>query len=510
MSGAAMLIVKDGKTIYQNFTGLSSIAHEVPITKSTRFPIGSITKQFTATSILLLQEEGRLSTEDFIEEYLPEFPQDRYPVRLRHLLVHTSGIPSGSESKTLKRSFRGTSTAQDFRDFIKDEPLLFPPGEQSDYSNNGFILLGLIIEKVSGMSYADFIKSRIFDPLEMNDTQVGDYTDVIAQRATGYTRDNEGTVIHAPHHSALFAAGAIISTPSDMNKWAEALFSGRIISDKSLAEMLKNRELTNGDLLNMGFGWEINKIGDQLSYEHSGSQPGYKSYSIYLPKEKLYVITMQNAEYGSPSPLSIKAAALAIGNPYPAETDVIDLSESSINHFVGTYLLNGTSERVVGMKDGKLFYKAPGGLSQSLRAINDSTLVFNNSYRQLKFGKKNNLGFSEMISSNRIRSAKGVKTSMDAGEENKAVSLSIETMQQYVGTYAIDGLGEMSVFLEKGALFAEPKGSDKLELIPKGANKFFIEEIGAEIEFTLRNVDGTEVQEMNILLEGNKMKGLKK
>jgi len=215
---------------------------------------------------------------------------------------------------------------------------------------------------------------------------------------------------NAPFHPSTFSAGGILSTPRDLNKWVTALFSNQVLSEKTLKKMLQNYALNNGNTLNNGYGWEINKIANRMSYEHSGSEPGYKAYSIFIPKDEIYIITCQNTSEGSPSGFTIHGAALASNKPYLDERQGIQLSKEQCATFIGTYLFDANRERVIGLKDNQLYFKAPGGLQQTLYAINDSTLILKNGYRQFKFSNLTDTGYTKIEYSNRIYHSTGQKT----------------------------------------------------------------------------------------------------
>lgn len=505
-TGAVLLISKNEEVIFERYHGYANLEHRIKVNENTKFLIGSITKQFTAAAILILEEQGLLSTKDQVHKYLPQFKEIKYPLTIHHLLTHTSGIPSDNASKDIHQRMGTYLSPTERIEMIREEPLLFNPGERFDYSNNAYIILGLVIERVSGKTYSDFLEEYIFEPLKMDDSQVLKDQQLISNRASGYILNDEGNIENAPVFYS-FSAGGILSTPNDLKKWATALFSHKIISENSLAKMLHNYSLKNGDNLNLGYGWEINKIGDYISYEHSGAEPGYKCYSIFVPEHNIYVISCLNTEDISPTECSIRAAAIAAKTPYPNHLQATSLSKKQATNFVGTYLFGEDKERIIGLTNNELYFMAPGGIKQTLYAINDTTLVFENGYRQITFNELTTLGYNEIHYSNRIYHSKGTKISNQIPTENTAISISPEILQSYTGIYESE-MFTMTIFLENESLFAQPQGSDKLKLIPKANNKFFIKEIGAEIEF-ISNEEGL-VKQINILLEGQLMSGVKK
>jgi len=504
--GVSVLISENGNTLYNRYLGLSNLEYQIPINGSSKFPIGSITKQFTATAILLLQEQGKLKISDYIANYLPEFDLEKHPVKITHLLTHTSGIASDNAKKEIRKGLRNNINPEEILDIIKRESLLFAPGSRYDYSNNGYIILGLLIEKISGLSYAEFLQKHIFDPLKMADTQVGFYQDIVLNRVSGYAEE-EGQIINASYHASSFSAGAIISTPSDIKVWTQALFSFQIINEASISQILQNYMLNDGSKTNIGFGWELNKVKASICYEHSGFEPGYKSVSMYLPKENIHIVVMQNTEVLSPVTLAINLASIMLDTPYPTPSESISLSKNELQKFLGVYALENNVERIVGLdRKGNLFIKAQGGIAQQLYILNANTLFYDQGYRQLHFGEDSAIGFKKITYQNRINKILGTKKTNQIPESNTVQQLDVAQLEAYVGVYKAEPF-TMFITLENNKLYAQPEGSDKLELLPKGGHQFFIKEIGAEIEFDADG--GMEIKKMNILLEGNKMVAIK-
>ena len=506
-SGASVLISKNGHIVYMRQFGLADVENNIPITGSTKFSIGSVTKQFTAGAILMLQEQGKINVNKSVGSYLPEFVVPNYTgVTIAHLLTHTSGVPSDNHAKVISKNLRNHLLPHDIVDAIKNEPLLFVPGEKYDYSNNAYVLLGLVIEKVSGLSYSEFLDRNIFKPLSMTNTQVGYYQDVIMNRANGYTGNENDELVNATYHSSSFSAGAIVSTAEDLNKWIGALFSEKIINKKSLDLMLQNYTLNNGNKLNIGFGWEINEIVGSKTFEHTGFEPGFKTNSIYAPEEELYIVVLQNNEMGSPTPSSIKAMAISLNKPYAVKRLSKQLAKDDLDNIVGTYQLSSGDKRVVGRNDNGFYYKALGGKERQLYVGDKKTLFFEKEYVQLHFENDASGKIIAATYKNRNYEAHLLKISNNVPKENVAISIPTATLKKYIGSYKSEQF-IMKISLENENLYAQPEGSDKLMLQPKANNKFFIKEIGAEIEFVS---DKTNViKHINILLEGNVMKGVK-
>lgn len=310
--GGVFMVAKKGEIIYQNAFGKANIELEVNLTTDYVFQIGSMTKQFTAVSILMLQEQGKLDTNDVLTKYVPDFPAGD-KITIHHLLTHTSGIKDFTKMKSIKDIAQKEMTPKMMVDFFKNEQVDFSPGEKFDYNNSGYVLLGYIIELVSGETYEDFVENNIFKKIGM--TQSGYATDrqIISKRAYGYQKKESGyvnkTIIN---YSVPFSSGAIMSTLEDMLKWQIALNNNTLLNKENTKRLFRPYSLNNGETINYGYGWHLRKINDSMSREHGGSIFGYKSMGVYLPNEDIYVVGFTNCDCISPTLLVQNIAKLVL------------------------------------------------------------------------------------------------------------------------------------------------------------------------------------------------------
>ena len=230
--GATAIVVKDGAVVFRKAYGLANVELGVPMRPEMVFEIGSVTKQFTSTAILMLVDQGRVALDADIHKYLPEYPDKGVTITVEHLLTHTSGIKSYTNDPKWLTMWRQDLTVPQIIDLTKDVPLEFQPGTKWNYDNTGYVMLGAIIEKISGLSYADFVRQHIFEPLGMAHTSYGSLTAVIPNRAYGYVREANGWA-NAPYLSLTqpHAAGALMSTIDDLALWDAAVSSGKLIPD---------------------------------------------------------------------------------------------------------------------------------------------------------------------------------------------------------------------------------------------------------------------------------------
>jgi CubicO group peptidase (beta-lactamase class C family) len=315
--GVSVAVVRDGKTILTRGYGLANVETKAPATEQTAYQLASVTKQFTAAGVLLLVEEGKIKLDEPFVTYLPDLPaawKERWKeVRIRHLLNHTSGIESYTSLPDFGKTMRKDYTHRELIGLVADKPLRWKPGEKWDYNNTGYYLLGMVIEKVSGKSYNDFLTERIFQPLGMKDTRVNDLQAVIPNRATGYgmgpkgLRNGEYTSPTQP-----YAAGALISTVADMAKWAEAVDAGKILKAESWKEAWTPTKLADGKTEGYGFGWSLGTANGHPTISHGGGIPGFSTNILRLPADKLTVVVLTNLEGADSGSLSRKIAALYV------------------------------------------------------------------------------------------------------------------------------------------------------------------------------------------------------
>ena len=309
--GATFLISKNGNIIYKKAFGLANLELNTPMETDHVFEIGSITKQFTAVSILMLVEQGKIGLEDEITKYIPDYPTRGKKITIHHLLNHTSGIKSYTSLKKLYDIDKNDLTPEQLIDFFKNEPMDFDPGEKYKYNNSGYIILGYIIEKVSGLPYEEFVVKNIFEKLNMRNSAYGNHRSIVKNRASGYHLKEDYENSRFVSYSLSYAAGALLSSVADLNIWQQALTTNKLIKKETLQLAFKNYRLNNGEKTNYGYGWNIKTIGDRPSYEHGGFIFGFKSMGVYLPEADIYVVGLNNCDCNSPTKVTREIAELA-------------------------------------------------------------------------------------------------------------------------------------------------------------------------------------------------------
>jgi len=293
--GLSMAVVKNGKVVKAAGYGLANIELSVPATPNTVYQLASITKQFTATAMMLLVEDGKLGPDDKISKHLSNAPPAWRDVTVRHLLNHTSGIKSYTSLPDFNKNPRKDYTHDELIALVSGLPLEFEPGARFRYNNSGYFLLGVILENVSGQRYGDFLEERIFKRLGMDQTRVNDLSVIIPNRATGYA-SRDGRLSNGEYVSPTqpFAAGALISTVRDMAKWDAALYTEKLLSRSSLEQMWIPTTLNDGSSYPYGFGWALSETKTRKYIEHGGGIPGFSTQITRWVDDGLTVVVLVN------------------------------------------------------------------------------------------------------------------------------------------------------------------------------------------------------------------------
>lgn len=316
----AVLVGIDGKIVFEKAYGLGDEEWGADNTVHTKFRIASLSKQFTAACILLLQERGRLKVNDPISRYLDGLPAAWQAITVHQLLTHTSGISNYTGSPEFAKISRTGATPQQMIALVTDKPLDFSPGTNWSYSNTGYILLGMIVEKTSGQSYADFLKTNIFEPLGMRDSGYDSAKDIFKERASGYQLV-DGHIANADlfDMSVPFSAGGIYSTVEDMYRWNEALAdAGKLLSADSLKQMFTEYPEATHEGQHYGYGVVISRLKfGRLLYYHGGGVEGFSSSIQRYPNDRVCIVVLSNFDSYKPWELGDHIAAGVFSQPLP-------------------------------------------------------------------------------------------------------------------------------------------------------------------------------------------------
>lgn len=294
VAGGALLVYQNGAYLINQAYGKADIELDVPMPLNASFEIGSVTKQFTSAAVLMLAEEGKLSLDDDFTKYLP-FDTGGRKVTIEQLLNHTSGIASYTEMPI----FFQLATQQLQRDtlvrLVEEEGFLFEPGEAAIYNNSAFFMLGLIIEQVTEMEYADYLQEKIFDPLNMSDTYYCGTRDIVMNRAHGYDVGESGLMNKMIiSHTWPYAAGSLCSTTADVFKWLQAIHNGKLLSEDNYQKLITPGTLSDGTPIRYAQGIVNYSEYGHRCIAHGGGIPGFLSETRYYPDNDLYIVSITN------------------------------------------------------------------------------------------------------------------------------------------------------------------------------------------------------------------------
>lgn len=506
-TGVSALVAKNGKVIYRKAFGKANLELDVNMTPKNVFQVGSITKQFTAVGILMLLEEGKLSLEDDITKFIPDYPTNEKKITVHHLLTHTSGIKSYTSMQKFSKVMTVDKSPLKFINFFKNEPMDFEPGEKYKYNNSGYFILGYIIEKASGMSYQKFIQERIFDKINMTSSYYGSHRQLIKNRASGYQKRGEFSNAQYISLKLPYAAGSIMSTVDDMLKWQNAISTNVFVKKETLNKAYTNYTLNNGDNINYGYGWSINEINDVQTIEHGGAIPGYLSMGVYVPSKNIYVIVFSNCGCKSPTNSALEIAALAMDKPKFKEGNDIQLSTEQLKKWTGAYQFDNDVVRYITFKNNQLYSKREGsGEAFEIYPTSKNTFVFKEGFISYNFSTKN--GKKVALFKNRINKVKGVFVNKKPSKEKKIIKVESNVLKSYEGVYELQPGFNLTIESKEGKLYAQATGQSQFELFAESEAKFFLKVVKASVEF-YKNEKG-EVNALTLFQGGRAMKAKKK
>lgn len=480
--GVSFLIAKDGKTIYRKAFGMANLELNVPMTPDNVFEIGSITKQFTAVAILMLEEQGKLNVKDDITKYIPDYPTKGKTITIHHLLNHTSGIKSYTDMQSFMSLARKDMSPVELIDTFKNEPIDFEPGEQFNYNNSGYILLGYIIEVASGKTYEQFIQKHIFDKLGMTNSVYGSKANLVPNRAAGYSETETGFK-NAEYLSMTlpYAAGSLMSTTDDLLKWQNALNNHTLITKASYDKAIHGSTLNNGEHIPYGYGLGEDQVNGSPSIQHGGGIFGYTTMGIYLPEEKVFVSGLTNCDCKNITDVTTKIAAIAIGKPFPNKKDAIKLTEAQQQKWLGAYQFEGDVVRHISLENGQLYSLREGSVKMEIYPMSPTHFIFDGSNTAYEFSEKD--GKKQAVFTANGRTFIGVETDKAAPTEKASVTLAPEILATYVGKYELAPGMIIDITTKDTQLFAQLTGQPQFELFAEKEDHFFLKVVVAQLVF---------------------------
>jgi CubicO group peptidase (beta-lactamase class C family) len=510
--GAAIVVRKDGRTILRKGYGTADLELGVDVEPDMIFRLGSITKQFTAVSVLMLAEQGKLGLQDEITKFLPGYPTQGRTITVEHLLTHTSGIQSYTDLPEWLSLWRKDFSVKELIDFFKDKPMQFEPGERWAYNNSGYILLGAIIEKVSGESYEKFVDGHIFKPLGMKSSCYGNTERIIPRRIPGYQSGQDG-IINAPYLSMTqpYAAGSLLSNVDDLAVWSEAVFSGRLLKKEWLDKAFTPYKLKNGESTGYGYGWFVANERGHRSIEHGGGINGFTTYEMTFPEDRIFLAILTNSaiEGREPEPRAVKIARLALGLPEPAPK-VVTLPAKDLASLPGVYESEDKGLCFITNEGGRTFWQRSGGAKREMLAASPLEFFFRDIPARIVFmkdarGRVTGLRVIERIGPVRVFT----RTDKPLPAPKKAVAVDPRVYDQYLGEYELAPGFVITILKQGDRLISRATGQPEVELFPESETRFFLKDVDAQVDFVkdaAGRVTGLVVHQGGQDLPGKKIK----
>jgi CubicO group peptidase (beta-lactamase class C family) len=397
--GAAVLAVKDGQVILRKGYGMANLELGIPMKPGMVFRLGSITKQFTAVGIMILAEAGKLSVDDEMTKFLPDFPTHGHKITIHHLLTHTSGIKSYTGIPGWYPLMRKDMKVQELIDIFKNQPMDFAPGERFLYNNSGYILLGAVIEKVSGKTYKEFIHEKIFKPLGMKNSYYGSNSRIIPNRASGYKKGGDHWQ-NADYLSMTqpYAAGALLSTVDDLYRWNQALEAGKVVSEASLKRMLTPTKLNNGKTQDYGYGLGIGTLFGEKLIAHGGGINGFVTQAVRVPEKNIFVTVLTNSTQKQPTAIYVGQwiTALLCGKPVK-QRKAITLDNETLDTIVGVYRISKNDTRTVTREGNQLYTLRTGSRKLPVFAESETGFFYKSSFSHFTIVKDKNGKVIKMV-----------------------------------------------------------------------------------------------------------------
>jgi CubicO group peptidase (beta-lactamase class C family) len=480
-TGASVIVVKKGQILYKKGFGMADMELNVPVNPDMNFRIGSITKQFTAVCILQLAEKGKLSLQDDIKKFIPDYAI-KEPITIEHLLTHTSGIKSYTSVDSFWQQMRTDMAPRAIIALTEKDTLEFKPGSKWNYNNTGYVMLGYIIEKVSGKTYEEYVQQNIFTPLGMNNSYYGSESRVIKNRAKGYKKTgNDFSNSDYISMTLPYAAGSLLSTVEDLWKWNKALYTYKLINKEWVDKAITPYVLSDGKPTGYGYGLGVSKVQGSRSIEHGGGIPGFLTHGLYMPEEDIFVAAFSNCDCKSPDDITPKLAAIAMGKPYNFKA--LPLSEADAKKYEGIYISETGEERIIRWDKDHLTSQRSGGNKFAIKLYGKDQFFFEGTFSFIEF-KYNSSGVVDALFFNN-RTEEGIwkKTNKPLTADLTFIKVDPSILADYTGAYQLAPNFILTVTMEDGKLFGQATGQAKIEMQPISSVRFKAKDVEAQVEF---------------------------
>jgi CubicO group peptidase (beta-lactamase class C family) len=479
----SVLIARDKTVLLDKGYGFANLEWDIPNSPTTKFRLGSLTKQFTAACVLLLQERGKLKIDDPVKKYMADAPAAWDKVTIFNLLTHTSGIPSFTGFPDYASTEAIPTTPEKLVLRFRDRPLEFQPGEKMSYSNSGYVLLGYLIEKTSGQTYSQFVQENIFKPLEMQDSGYDLNSAIIVHRASGYSPSDKGVMNTAYIDMTIpFSAGGLYSTTEDLARWERGLFGGKLLSAASLKEM------TTPFKNNYAFGLQVRAVDGHQVIDHGGGIEGFNTSLAYYPEDKLTVIVLGNVNGTAPQQIAQDLGTLAHGGKVTlaSERKQVSIDPKIFDGYVGTYQLAPNFIMAV-KRDGDHFITQATGQGQvEIFPESDHDFFAKVVDAQITFVTDSQGHATELIlhqgGDHHAPRVQGDAAAL-APIEHKQIQVDPKIFDAYVGRYQLAPNFILTVSRDGDRFITQATGQGQVEIFPESHHDFFAKVVDAQITF---------------------------
>jgi CubicO group peptidase (beta-lactamase class C family) len=479
--GATALISRKGEVIFKKAYGMADIDAKKPMQIDNVFRIGSITKQFTAVAILQLMEQGKLSLQDEITKFIPDYPTQGHKITVEHLLTHTSGIQSYTGMKDYVQTMAVDMKPTEMIDRFKNEPMNFAPGTKWNYNNSGYFLLGYIIEKVSGKTYGEYLNENFFKILGMRNSQYGTDTKLASKRVVPYSRGMSGFETAQPlSMTQPYAAGSIESTVEDLIIWHHAVHSNILVKKETIEKAFKKYKLADGKETDYGYGWRLGYVQESPTIEHGGGINGTLTMAIYLPKEDVFVAIFSNCDCNPPEDLTAKLAALTIGKPYQPKE--IPLKNDVLKEYLGVYENEKGEQRVISLSENQLFSQRGRNPKFAVKHFQKDKFFFEKALQTMDFSRNAKGEITGLTTHSRNGNEVWTRTDKPIAMQTE-IKVAENILATYVGEYEITPTFSFAITKEQERLFLQATGQEKVEIFAEAENRFFLKVNDAQLRF---------------------------
>lgn len=503
--GVSVIVTENGKVAYRADRGLANVEGKVAIAPGTSFRYASITKQFTAAAILKLVDQGKVALDDPLTKYLPDYPGPGGAATVRQLLNHTSGIMPYTQIPEwgMLAQTGASTTTQGLIDLFKGKPLQFQPGEKYEYNNSGYVLLGAILEKVTGKSWDEAVIALATGPAGLKSIRSGVHEAEVKAMAKGYAEENGKTVAAPPlHMSQPHAAGALIGTAEDLARWGNALHGGRIVSPASYAAMTSAGKLGNGESFPYGFGLVPGDVRGRRTIGHNGGINGFSTSSLYVSEPRIFVVVLNNSNaLVSADSLATRLAAAALGDPFP-QFKALPVDLKAVAPLLGSYALP-VGERLFFERGSKLYTRRSGGAELEVFPAGDNRFFYGPeslTWFAIKAGADGKRVME--MHHNGASEPEVTKWSGPVPAEKAAVAVPSATLDSYVGKYS-GTIGTFLIARDGDTLTAKLNTQPSIATKPVSLTEFEVAQVGATLRFGV-GPDG-KVQTLTLLQGGQQM-----